>query len=48
MKEEIEKHIIDDTIVNYIEDKNDTITALWVAVISLVLFMVSTLIIINQ
>jgi hypothetical protein len=48
MKEEIEKHIIDGTIIRYIEDKNDTITALWVTVITLVLFIVATLTIITQ
>lgn len=48
MKEEIEKHIIEGTIFNYIEDKNDTITSLWVVVVTLVLFIISTLTIINQ
>jgi len=48
MKEEIQKHIIDGTIFNYVEDKNDTITALWVTVITLVLFIVATLTIITQ
>lgn len=40
MKEEIEKHIIDGTIVNYIEDKNDTITALWISLICAILFSI--------
>ena len=48
MKKEIQKHIIDGTIINYVEDKNDTITALWVVVITLVLFTITTLIIITQ
>lgn len=48
MKEEIEKHIIEGTIVRYVEDKNDTITSLWVVVVTLVLFIVATLTIITQ
>ena len=48
MKKEIEKHIIDGTILSYVEDKNDTITALWVVIVTLVLFNIGTLIIITN
>jgi transcription termination factor NusB len=42
MKEEIEKKILEGTIVSYIEDKKDTITALWVIIITMALFQLMT------